>query len=236
MADAPPCIPFPKGKTLSISLPIGVELRSLVDISQGPPTDCALAQSLMLQIMPTLGGMACVLKVLKVIAALKNVFKDSPPYINPGALPDFATAIADMADCLGIVLGPLPICSMVKDILRVIIAYINCMIEAVESILEFQVGIDLNSAEGNPVLLATLECAQENAATAMGGLMEGMQGIMPLMEMINMVLGIVGVDPIVVELSAETPSLASLTEIDEALDSVKQVVQTLESAIEALPC
>jgi hypothetical protein len=52
-----PCVPFPKAKPLEIALPFGGALSSITDVSQGPPTDCALVHSLMLQLAPMLASM-----------------------------------------------------------------------------------------------------------------------------------------------------------------------------------
>lgn len=232
MALELPCIELPNAEPLKISLPFGGELRSMINLADGPPSDCAVAQSLMIQITPMLASMTCLLNVLKVIDALKKAVSSVPP--------DFAgliDAIDGMTDCLGIVLGPIPICAMVKDILLLIIAYLNCMIQAVESILNFSIGIDLNAAQGNPLLLTQLECAQKNGEIAMAGLMNSMGGLEPLFELINTALSIVGEDPIgVPDLSAETPSLADLADGADPLEPVKTIVSTLQTIAEALPC
>ena len=145
-----------------------------------------------------------------------------------------------MAGCLDIVLGPCPIVSMVRDILRLILSYINCMIEAIESLLNFQLGIDLNAANGNPVLLDTLVCAQNNAETSMGSLNDAMTGIMPLIDLVNICLSIVGQDPIELpDLSATTPSAADLLAGADPLAPVKSVRDVLQTALEVLdqvPC
>ncbi len=226
-----PCIPIKKSVPLTIRLPIGAELRTLTNIADGPPTDCALAQSLMLQITPVLASMACLLKMLKVISALKTTAESG--FLKAG---DLISAIEGMTDCLGIVLAPIPICKMVKDILLLVISYLNCMIEAVDSVLEFHAGVDLSAANGNPVLLASLECAQNNAQTSMDALNDAMVGIQPILEMVNMALSIVGVNPISPPpMGAQSPSLKDLAGQDP-LKPFKDVVQALQTAAQALPC
>jgi len=227
-----PCIEVPKAEPLSVTLPFGGKLQSMINIADGPPSDCAVAHSLMLQVTPMMASMTCLLHVLKVISGLKKTVESA--FVETG---DLIAAIDDMMDCLGIVLGPIPLCSMIKDILMLIIAYLNCMIEAVESILNFQVGIDLNAAQGNPVMLAQLECAQANAQNALEGTMNAMVGLEPIFELINTALSIIGEDPIgVPDLSAETPSLAELADGQDPLEPVKTVVDTLETIASALPC
>ncbi len=232
MAIEIPCVDIKVAEPLTVSLPFGGKLQSMINAADGPPNDCTVAHSLIIQVMPMMASMTCLLNVLKVISALKDAVSSVPP--------DFAgliSAIDDMLDCLGIVLGPIPICSMVKDILKLIIAYLNCLIDALQSILDFQVGIDLNSAQGNPVLLFQLECAQKNADATMNGMMSSMQGLAPLFELINTALSIVGQDPIgVPDMSAATPSLSDLADGKDPLEPMKTIVITLETIADALPC
>jgi hypothetical protein len=227
-----PCISLKPAKPLKISLPFGgFELRSITNIADGPPTDCSLAHSLLLQITPMLGSMACLLKVLKVVSALKATAESG--FIKAG---DLITAIGDMADCLKIVLGPIPICTMVKDILLLIIAYLSCVIQAADSILHAQIGIDLNAAQGNPVLLASMKCAQENTQTALSGVTDAMVGLQPIIEMVNMALSIVDQDPIALPpLAMATPTAASLLE-EDPLKPARDIIETLKTIAQALPC
>jgi hypothetical protein len=165
-------------------------------------------------------------------------FVSSP--LNPQNVDKVLGSINDMKGCLDIVLGPCPIVAMVRDILKLLLAYINCMIQAVESALNFQLGIDLNAANGNPVLLDAMLCAQNNAETSMASLMEAMQGIQPLIDLMNTLLGIVGQDPIELPpLAAETPSAAELLAGADPLEPVKAVRDALAAALkvlEAVPC
>ena len=93
MADSSsiPCIELPNPKPLKISLPFGGDLKSVMDISKGPPSDCTLIHGLMLQLVPALSGMECFLKVLKVVQAMTN--------INIDTLPEIAKAVGDMLEC-----------------------------------------------------------------------------------------------------------------------------------------
>ena len=235
MINLLPCIEVPKPDPLTIKLPFGGELKSMVDPSLGPPTDCTLAHSLMLQITPMLASMACLFKVLNVIASMQKFFDSkTPPDLisNAGGVAD---AIKQMAGCLDIVLGPIPIVCMVVGILKLILAYINCMIEAVESLLNFQLGIDLNAANGNPVLLESLICAQNNANASMASMNQGMQGIQPLIQLVNMCLSIVGQEEITLpDMSASTPTAAELLEGADPLEPIKAVRDVLQTVLETL--
>ena len=186
-----PCIEIEKKQQLSVSLPFGGSLSSLTNIADGPPTDCALAHSLIIQIMPMMASMTCLLPRAQGDLGAEN--HGESRFIRTG---DLLSAIGEMTECLGIVLSVPPICAMVKDILLLVISYLNCMIEAVESVLNFSVGIDLNAAQGNPALLASLECAQKNAQTSLESTMGAMAGLQPLIELVNTTLSIIGQGPI----------------------------------------
>jgi hypothetical protein len=231
------CAPFPAApKPIEIPLPFGGSLKSIPDISQGMPTDCSMAQSLMLQIAPMLAGMTCIMRVLAVIKDLKDVITDSPPFINAGAVPKFIEDAAKLSQCF-LLLDPTKIICMVAGILKMIVSYISCLIEALSSILNFQAGIDLNAADGNPVLLANLQCAQQNSQNAMQGMMGAMEGIQPLIELMNMLMEIIGQEPIELSPTAfQTPSPGELLDMPDPLKPLKDVRDALQTVLNALPC
>src|SRR4051812_4264210 len=115
----------PTPKKLSIPLPFGGELKALLDMSKGPPNDCAIVHSLMLQITPMLASMECVLRILKVIKALKEAL-GPPPFMNTD---DLLAAIEELAECF-VMLTPAGLGKLIAAILRIIVAYLNCFIEA----------------------------------------------------------------------------------------------------------
>lgn len=222
------CIPWPEPQTYSVPLPFGGALTAIADPSRGLPTDCTLVHSLMLQLSPMLAGMTCLLRVLAVIQALKNAVSSTPPLADVGDLLD---KIGKLSECFGM-LDPCNMIHMVVAILKMILAYLNCMIEALESILHFQAGLDFSAAAGNPVMLANLECAQDNSRRALKGMNDSMQGVMPLIEMVNMLLDIVGQAPITLP-SPTTPTLAGesdpLAPVITVRDTLQQAVMTLSA-------
>jgi hypothetical protein len=216
-----PCIKVPEPVHLSIALPFGGQLSALADISKGPPSDCALVHSLMLQLAPTLAGMTCFFRVLNVIKALADV--KTPPDIVK-----VASAAAEMAECFNVFVH---IPKMIKDILEIIIRFLHCIITAIKSILNFQLGIDLNSAEGNPVLLASLRCAQDNAETTMAQMMEALAVVQPLLDMVSPLLEMGG-------LSLTLPSMGDLTgaeDMTKTLESLESTLVQLQEALDAIP-
>jgi len=220
-----PCVEIPQTRQFQIRLPFGGALQSFANFADGPPTDCALIHSLVLQLMPTLGGMTCFLNVLSVVKALKD-FASSP---NPlGSLGELVTAINKMLGCFNVFTN---IPSMIGDILRLIIAYLRCFIRAVESILEFQAGIDLNAAQGNPVMLASLSCAQKNAGTSLAQLMQALSVIEPLMEMLKPIMEL---GPVSVTLPS-FQDVSAAKDLDTALKNLDKVLLELQQAADLLP-
>ena len=95
-----PCIELPVlGDLPKIPLLGGAELNAFIDVSGPPPSDCKLNFNLLLQLGPLFGSMACLFKILNVIAKLAAFVKamtpsSVPPFKDlPAAIPDLATAI-----------------------------------------------------------------------------------------------------------------------------------------------
>lgn len=225
MADN--CVKFPQVPPLSIPLPMGVELKALVDPSKGPPTNCAVVHSLMLQLMPLLAGLTCILRMLNVFASLKTFFESLPDLTKGG---DVLAAIGKLVPCFGLV-DPFALCRMIKAILQMLLSYLQCILDAIKSILDFQVGIDLNSAQGNPVLLGTIECAQNNAAISLQQIQEAMAFITPLMDLLQPLLEIA-------QLKLTLPSMGDLAGQDaqQTMATMQNAVDTLRQVIDSIPC
>ncbi len=221
------CIKFPQVPPLSIPLPMGVELKALVDPSKGPPTNCAVVHSLMLQLMPLLAGLTCILRMLNVFAVLKG-FVENP--LNVQKAGEVVGALAKLVPCFGLV-DPLALCRMIKAILQMLLSYLQCILDAVKSILDFQVGLDLNSAQGNPVLLGTLECAQDNAAISLQQIQEAMAFITPLMDLMQPLLEIA-------QLELKLPSIGDMAgkDVQQTVDSMQAAIDNLRQVIDSIPC
>jgi hypothetical protein len=179
-----PCIDLPNLPPMKITLPFGVELNAVADFSKGPPSNCALIQSLMVQLSPALAGMACIFKMLNVFVQLAKI---NNPLNVPSGIVNVAKAAAELTDCF---LFPAQIVCMIVGILNMIISFLLCIIEAVESLLTFRVGIDFSLATGNPTLLASLTCAQNNANASSAQLARALLLIEPLLITIQPILGL----------------------------------------------
>ena len=178
-----PCIHLPDLQPMKITLPFGIELNAVADFSKGPPSNCALIQSLMVQLSPALAGMACIFKMLKVFLELSKI---TNPMNAPLGIVKVAKAAAELTDCF---LFPAQIICMIVGILKMIISFLLCIIEAVESLLNFKLGIDFSLTAGNPTLLATLTCAQNNADASGAQLRQALELIQPLLIVIDPILG-----------------------------------------------
>jgi hypothetical protein len=240
-----PCIQLPSPGSLSITLPFGGQLSSVIDLSKGPPTDCTLVHGLMLQLAPALAGVQCILKLLKLVTALSN--------ISVTSLVDIASAAADfVAHCIP---TPFTFACTIFGVIRLLIAYLKCIISAILSILQFRVGIDLNAAQGNPVLLASLNCAQGNADASMTSLKDALAIIDSLLTLIQPILSAAesalpgpvkdGLDTIskikstldsIVGGGPASVGISGVQEIIQTLQGFQSDLQALEAILAELPC
>lgn len=219
-----PCSVIPHIPPITIPTPFGVDIKSLVDPSKGPPSDCALVHSLMLQLTPMLAGFSCILKILNLVAAIKKALTATPPLI--GGISDLSDAIAKMSDCIGLV-NPAPWLGMIKAILLMIVAYLGCLIQGFESIRRLKVGIDLNAEGGTPVLLNTLDCAQNNGDTSLAALMSAMEPVQPLLQLLDLIGGIVGIPLGIPSLSATQSGEDPLQPIIDIHDKLQEIAETI---------
>lgn len=232
-----PCLELPKLPQIpSIKLLGGAELKGFVDFSAGPATDCKLTFNLLLQLSPLLASMACLFKILDVFSKLKE-FADSVPGVVTDAKKvidsglGLGTAISELKDCIP-ALAPIQFALMIKGILNLVISFLSCFLTQLESILKFKATIDLKSAEGNPTLNAALLCAQDNANTSMDNLMMSLQPLQPILDMVGTVVGIAGLPAL------KLPNITAIsggTDQIQTIASIKQAVDSLKAAINAIP-
>lgn len=217
----------------SVSLPMGVQLQAIADFSQGPPSNCALLTNLIVQLMPTLAGLTCIFKILAVVAALKDALGGLTKLPTPdfSGIPKVLEKIGDMSTCLSIVLPGIGLYTMIKDMLLLIISYLKCFVDAIKSVLDFQVGIDLSVAQGNPDLLNSLQCASGNADAAMDQIMLAIGPIGPLFDMIQPIIGLAG-------LSIQLPSLSAISgasNVAEAVDQMDAMLTQMQQIVASIP-
>jgi hypothetical protein len=233
----PKCLQLPKPGKAEINLPTGGKIKGIADITKGIPDDCSLIFSLALQLGPFLASIECLVKLMGLIQPLIDVVKalgppDPPKLIT--AVPKFLDAAEKAMPCvLNLTGAGFPL--FVKDLLCLIIKLLNCMVGQLKGIVSVLGGIALQikaaEAAGNSELLATLQCAQENAQTSAQHVVAAIDPVMFLLSLAEPFLGIAGVDPI------KTPALASpedLQGLQSAIDTLDELVKTLKLAAEPL--
>lgn len=236
----PPCadLRLPKPKLPEIRLPTGGSIKGIADLTKGVPSDCSLNFSLALQLAPIMASIECLVKVLALIAPLIDVIKALPTLdlLALGkAVPKFLDAAKAVAPCL-LVPTPLVMIPFVKDILALIIAMLRCLVQQLRSIVallaDLALKINAARASGNVDLLSSLECARENAQSAMASTMIGIEPIGVLITLAGSFMKIVGVSAVELPVMGNPDDLAA---VKKSLDDLQQVINTLQAIVDALP-
>ena len=229
-----PCVELkPLGDIPEIKLLGGAELQAFVDVAAGPPTDCKLTLNLLVQIAPLLASTACLFKILDVISKIKD-FADGAKDLDivklGTAVPKLIDAITKLEGCIPALQIP-RLVLMVSGILKLVIRFLSCFINQLESIIEFRASLDFAAADGNPVLKEALTCAQNSADAAQENLLKSIGPLKPVLDIVGMVGGLAG-------LSLELPDTASLSaggDVTSTIASVKQAIDSLQNIADNLP-
>ena len=132
-----------------------------------------------------------------------------------------------LVDCIAQFVG-LGIPLFVRDLLMLIAKILKCIAQQLRSVLNVMNGLALQigsaQANGNAELIATLQCAQENAETSAQGMMSAIDPVLVLLSLAEPFLGMAGVDPI------KTPQIGS----DADLETLQSVVTTIEQLADTL--
>lgn len=231
---APKCIDlsFPPPKKMTVTLPGGGRIMALHDLGKAIPTDCSLTFSLMLQIMPFMANMECIVRILKLVKLLSDAITSLPP--TPKLLMDIADAVKDLAECF-VAITPAGMIPFVRDILCLILALLRCLIGQLKTLAELMAGLEIQvqiaDLSGNKELLATLGCAQENSLTAMKHLMNGFGPIGVVMELMETFMGIAGIEAIKLPALGDAESAEELAEV---ITTLEEVVATIQQVVDAL--
>lgn len=232
LAEKPICIPIPKPSRVEVNMPMGGSIKGIVDITKAIPDDCSLSFSLMLQLQPILINLDCLFKIVKVIQPMIDVvtgLAHAPPDLPKvaGAVPKLAEAVPPLVECIAKFVG-IGIPLFVRDLLMLIAKILGCIAQQLRSVLNVMGGLALQitsaRANGNTELLATLQCAQENAESSAQGMMSAIDPVLTLLSLAEPFLGMAGVDPI------KTPQIGS----DSDIQSLQTVVTTLEALAKTL--
>ncbi len=231
---APKCLDLrpPPPQQLKVTLPSGGALTALSDLGKAVPTDCSLTFSLMLQIMPLMASMECLLKVLKLLKPLTDAVTNFPP--SPKLLKDIAEAVTDLAPCF-LMVTPAGMIPFVRDILCLILAVLRCLIGQLQTLSELMGGLTLQLADaekaGNRALAESLKCAQENSLIEMQHLMNGFGPIGVVLDLMSPMMSIAGVGAIKLPALGDDASTEAMT---QTLDTLQQTVDTIQSVVDTL--
>jgi hypothetical protein len=219
---------------LSIQLPTGGALQAFADISKGVPTDCSLTFSLMLQIAPFLASIQCLLNILKLLKPLIDIINSLPGIPPVKAIEDFGKAVADLAPCL-LIPTPVILIPFVKDLLCLILKVLKCFLSQMKSLIKFlgPLTLELNAAQqsGNDELVGILQCAQQNAMTQAGQVMNSLGPAGMLLELAGPIFGLAGVPAITLPSLGSASDLAALNTV---VQTVQEVVGVIQIAVDAI--
>lgn len=208
----------------SVSLPFGIEMQGVADLSKGPPNNCAMLSSLMVQVTPALAAFTPIITILNVFVGLK-AFVAIPPDASK-LIPALAAAIE--------LIDPLSFVAPVKSILLLIIQYLLCFISTMEGLLATQASIDLSIAEGNPDLLASLTCASDNVNASMSAVLQSLGPLGPLLQTVQPLISIAssaGVSFPVLTI----PDLSGAQDMEQTLKTLSQTLTDAQQVISAIP-
>jgi hypothetical protein len=228
---------LPKPKLPQIRLPTGGSIKGIADLTKGVPSDCSLNFSLAIQLAPIMASIECLVKVLALIAPLIDVIKALPSdFVALGkAVPKFLDAAKAVAPCL-LIPTPLAMIPFVKDILALIIAMLRCLVQQLRSVVALLADIELKisavRASGNVDTLSSLECARENAQSAMASTMIGIEPIGVLISLAGSFMKIIGAPAVELPVMGSPDDLAA---VKKSLDDLQQVINVLQAIVDALP-
>ena len=231
---APKCLDLrlPKPQKLSVQLPSGGTLTALHDIGKAVPTDCSLTFSLLLQIMPLMASMECVLKILKLLKPLSDAVTSLPP--TPKLIKEIVDAVADLAPCF-LSITPAGMIPFVRDILCLILALLRCLVGQLKTIADVMGGLtlQLKAAQdaGNDDLVKTLQCAQENSLESMQHMMTGFGPVSVILELMAPMMSIAGVGAIKLPAVGDASSAEALS---KTMADLQNVVDTIQGVVDKL--
>lgn len=234
-----PCIEIkPLGELPRIPLPAGAQINPFIELGGPQPTDCKLSFNLLLQLGPLLASMGCILKILQALASILE-FAQAVPKLptDPGkvlsAIKDLGTSISDALKCFPPI-GIVDFLEMIKQIILLILSYLACFLEQIDSILKFKATLDFGAAEGNPALTDALNCAAASADASMQNLMKSLGPIQPILKIVGTVAGMAGQSLTLPDFSSISLS-ADGSDIEKTVASIKSGVEGLRNVVASLP-
>jgi hypothetical protein len=150
------------------------------------------------------------------------------------ALVEFGEAAAALAPCL-LIPTPAAIIPFVKDLLCLILKVLECFLSQIKSLVNIlgPLELQLNTAQqsGNDELVATLQCAQQNAQTQAGQIMSSLGPAGMLLDLAGPLFDIAGVPAISLPALGSASDVAALNNV---VQTIQSVVGTIQIAVDAL--
>lgn len=231
---------LPEPATLTVSLPTGAVLPAIGDFTRGIPTDCSLAFNLLAQIGPVMGNLHCVINILKLVEPIVGIItglaKVPPEPPGPELMQKLTDAVQPAMKCIvKLVVPQFGLVFFLRDVLTLIARLLKCLKEQLESLAGLLGGLSLRIAAADPSnadLLASLQCAQQNAVLSGAGLMASIDPLKTLIDLAKPLAAIAGQD-LDIDLSG-LGSPDSAEKIQEICDKLDPIIATLETVAQAL--
>jgi hypothetical protein len=151
-----------------------------------------------------------------------------------GALVEFGEAAAALEPCL-LIATPASIIPFVKDLLCLILKVLACFLSQIESLKKILGPLELQIAQaqqgGNDELLATLQCAQKNAQTQAGQVMNSLGPVGVLLDLAGPLFDIAGVPAISLPSMGSASDLAALNNIVQTIQGVVGTIQIVADGL-----
>ncbi len=222
---------------LTLTLPGGVSLQSLVQSAQGIPNQLDLVQSLMAQASPALAPLKPVFDIIDTVVAVFACLKAIPDAFGPPPDPSkLIQALEDLAKKVDNLLRLVPQLSvpfLAADLVDAILALLEGMRDALDGLAE-----EMKSVEGAASRAAQLNdakltdivsCARDGVTAQAASLGASMASLGSLIGLANILLGMVGL-PQIPDLS----HLGSLP-LDQMVEPLDDVVKELRAVRQAIP-
>jgi hypothetical protein len=236
----PPAMPSlgPGGPTsFKVNYPGGVQIGA--SPQQSPTSDCRviinnLLPSITIMLGP-LGFLFCVLNVvMKIIDCVKAV-PDCITQLSPTPLTDALKYLALAVICLAKLIPQISMLYMISDILKIIIAFFDCLISALASLQAIyrQLAEAVNSAGKDTGLKTQLASAQAQTDVMVSQTITMTNPLVPLFDVLNLFLPLFGASKIdfTVPDPQHMPLDVIITTFSQIRETLAQVKTLLDSII-----
>ena len=227
----PTCVTIdPPPSPLTVRFPGGLSLQSTPISTGAIITDLSNVQSMLAQLGPALAGLQPVFTLIDTVAAIKDTITAIPGLIV-GDLDTFLNALERVVEGVGTLATmapPLAVPAMVSDVLGVVTAALESLVDVVDQVIDMQTNaqsvIDQAQAMDPPStdLEAVGNCQMDNADLLLEHAVAGVAPIAALLTTAQTLLDLV-------------PGMPTLPGIDDMTgQSAEQVRSTLTTLIEVL--